>query len=103
MAEGTKRVRTTDEEFFRVNEEVANDDSIDKGHTVVVAERLGLTPGSVTQRRSAFNKQYKDHGLRLTDFPKGGGRKKDVDSIAAKLLAMRAESEEQEADATPSE
>lgn len=109
MAEGTTRVRTSDEKFFEVNEAVANDDSIKSGHTKVVAERLGLTEQSVQQRRSVFNRTFRDSGLTLTPFPKGGGRKKDVDSIAEKLLAMRAESEgtpdeqEQEVEATPSE
>lgn len=105
MAEGTKRVRTSDQDFFAVNEEVANDESIKTGHTKVVAERLGLTEQSVQQRRSVFNRTFRDNGLTLTPFPKGGGRKKDVDAIAAELLAMRdnAEETEQEAEATPAE
>ncbi len=103
MAEGTTRVRTNDTDFFQVNEAVANDASITSGHTKVVAERLGLTEQSVQQRRSVFNRQYREHGLTLTPFPKGGGRKKDVDAIAEKLLAMRATSEQQEETATPSE
>jgi aminoglycoside phosphotransferase family enzyme len=107
MAEGTTRVRTTDEKFFEVNEAVANDPSIEAGHTKEVATRLGLTEQSVQQRRSVFNRQYRDHGLTLTAFPKGGGRKKNIDSIAEKLLAMRADSQEQEQEQeqteTPSE
>lgn len=105
MAEGTKRVRTSDEDFFRVNEAVANDDSIESGHTKIVAERLGLTEQSVQQRRSVFNRTFRDSGLTLTPFPKGGGRKKDVDAIAEKLLAMRghAEETEQEAESAPVE
>lgn len=103
MAEGTTRVRTNDTDFFQVNEAVANDENITSGHTKVVAERLGLTEQSVQQRRSVFNRQYREHGLTLTPFPKGGGRKKDVDAIAEKLLAMRAESEQQEETETPSE
>ena len=105
MAEGTKRVRTNDEDFFRVNEAVANDESIKSGHTRVVAERLGMTEQSVQQRRSVFNRTFRDSGLELTPFPKGGGRKKNVDAIAAKLLAMReqSEAEESEAESTPSE
>jgi len=94
MAEG-KRARTTDERFFEVNEAVANDPTITSGHTQVVAERLGLTPDSVQQRRSAFNGQYRPLGLELTAFPKGGGRKKDVNAIAEKLLAMRQEKTEE--------
>lgn len=104
MAEGTTRVRTTDEKFFEVNEAVANDATIESGHTKVVAERLGLTEQSVQQRRSVFNRQYRDLGLSLTAFPKGGGRKKDVNAIAEKLLAMREQaSNEQEESDTPSE
>jgi hypothetical protein len=106
MAEGTKRVRTTDEKFFEVNEAVANDDSIKAGHTSVVAERLGLTEASVQQRRSVFNRTFRDQGLTLTPFPKGGGRKKDVNAIAEKLLAMREQATAeagQEVEETPSE
>lgn len=105
MSESTKRVRTSDEKFFEVNEAVANDPTIKSGHTRVVAERLGLTEQSVQQRRSVFNATFRDQGLTLTKFPKGGGRKKDVSAIAEKLLAMResAENSEQEADSTPSE
>ena len=107
MADGTKRVRTTDEKFFEVNEAVANDESIKSGHTQVVADRLGLTVQSVQQRRSVFNATFRDQGLTLTPFPKGGGRKKDVNAIAEKLLAMREaanETEEtEEAESTPSE
>lgn len=96
MAEASVRVRTTDEKFFEVNEAVAHDESIEAGHTKEVATRLGLTEQSVQQRRSVFNRQYRDHGLVLTPFPKGGGRKKNVNSIAEKLLAMRANSQERE-------
>lgn len=105
MAEGTKRVRTSDADFFKVNEEVANDDSIKSGHTQIVADRLGLTVGSVQQRRSVFNATFRDQGLTLTPFPKGGGRKKDIKAVAAELLAMRenAEAAEQEADEAPAE
>lgn len=89
-----QRARTSDEKFFEVCEAVANDSSIKSGHIKVVSERLGITPGSVTQRRNAFNRQYRESGLTLTEFPRGGGQRKDVNAIAAKLLAMRAEAEQ---------
>lgn len=95
QAESTQRVRTTDEKFFEVCEEVAKSDS----PTIkAVSERLGITPASVTQRRNAFNAQYRDLGLVLTPFPRGGGQKKDVNAIAAKLLAMRAAASESESE-----
>lgn len=95
QVESTQRVRTTDEKFFEVCEEVAKSDS----PTIkAVSERLGITPASVTQRRNAFNAQYRDLGLVLTPFPRGGGQKKDVNAIAAKLLAMRAAASESESE-----
>lgn len=96
MAEVKTRVRVNDADFFKVNEEVANDPEIQAGgHTVEVSRRLGMTVQSVTQRRNTFNRTFRDSGLTLTPFPKGGGgRKKDVEAIAEKLLAMRAEMQE---------
>ena len=95
------RVRTSDQEFFKVNEQVAKDPAIKTGHTKIVAQRLGLTEQSVQQRRCVFNRTFKEKGLVLTPFPKSGGRKKDIDAIASELLAMRDDAKEVEQ--TPSE
>jgi hypothetical protein len=98
QAQEQKRVRTSDVDFFQVCEAVAKDESVKSGHIKIVSEKLGITPASVTQRRNAFNRQYRDKGLVLTEFPRGGGQRKDVDAIAEKLLAMReaaSESKEQ--------
>lgn len=90
-AEATpSRVRTTDEKFFEVNERIAKS-GIGSGHVSKVAAELGITDASVTQRRNVFNRTYREHGLTLTPFTRGGGQRKDVNSIAAKLLAMRDE------------
>jgi len=93
MAEGTERVRVSDKEFFRINEEVAKSDnpSVEE-----VAKRTGLKPGSVTQRRNLFNRTFKDQGLVLTAFPRGGGARKDIKAVAAELIAMRDEMQKQE-------
>lgn len=88
----TTRVVLNDEEFFDINEEVAKSDNptIDR-----IAELTGLAVTTVKQRRSQFNSQFRSFGITLTGLPRGGHTKKnkDVSSIAAKLLAKRAEAE----------
>jgi hypothetical protein len=90
VTEEKSRPRTNDMDFFKVCEEVAKSDN----PTVsAISERLGITKASVTQRRNAFNRTYRDHGLVLTPLPRGGGSKKDTDAIAKTLLKMRAEAQ----------
>lgn len=88
MPEGTQRVRISDEDFYRINEEVA---ASDNPTVAAVAEATGLKAGSVTQRRNLFNRTFRDKGITLTPLRRGGGAKKNVDDVAERLLAMKAE------------
>ena len=82
--ETAARPRTDDVTFRRVCEEVAASDT---PTIAAIAERLGLKPNSVVQRRAAFNAEYKEHGIQLTKLPRGGGARKNVGDLAAQMKA----------------
>lgn len=73
-------------DFIVANEEVA----AAGGKLQDVATRLGISVGGVSTRRSNLNKKLEAAGQpKLTEFPKGGGRKFSATDAADALAKIR--------------
>lgn len=92
--ENSGSTRVSMERFIQTWEDVVDEG----GGTDEVAKRLGLSPGTCTQRASNYRTK---HGLDLSAMPKGGGSRLKVDAgkeLLAKIKAKRAEREAGKAD-----
>lgn len=102
----TVRVRVPRAQFMEVWEEVVdglNAGDLEGSGIKIVANRLGLQENTVQQRATKYRTT---HGLPLSNMPRGGGArfnvdkaKEELEAIKAKLAAKRAEADKGDTEA----
>ena len=100
------RVRVPREKFMEVWEEVVDGltaNELEGSGIKIVAQRLGLQENTVQQRATKYRTT---HGLPLSNMPRGGGArfnvdkaKEELEAIKAKLAAKRAEADKGDSEA----
>lgn len=85
-----KRPHVPREKFLQIWEQTAADlkaGKISGSGITLVAEATGLKPNTVQQRATKYRATY---GLPLSNMPRGGGPRFNVDSASAELEAIKA-------------
>ena len=90
VTENVKRPRVGREDFMVAWEETVNglkNGTLTGSGVKIVAERLGLQVPTVQQRATKFRRTY---GVALSNMPRSGGAKFNVDKANEELAAIRA-------------